>query len=119
MSDSAIRRVRLGHVLDIAEALRLPFSRHPRNRSIYGCPACGAQRRHPREYLIKGAIEVRYDGRAWQCCQCLISGDALDLVAYVLRGKRSDDLRLADWDEVTDWCERYASTAPKMRPGLT
>jgi hypothetical protein len=49
---------------------------------------------------------VRRDGRGWRCFSCDTSGDALDLVAYRLRGLRYRELRDGARDEVRAWCAR-------------
>ena len=49
--------------------------------SIYGCPACGGERRHASRRDRRGAIGIRKDDRGWRCHECDSSGDAIDLVA--------------------------------------
>jgi hypothetical protein len=45
---------------------------------------------------------------------CDLSGDSIDLVALVLRGKRFRELGCAARDEVRDWCGNFAGVA--LRP---
>lgn len=97
-------------VLDVARALGFPVSRPSGSSggSVYGCPACGAERRHPSRRDRRGAIGVRHDGRGWRCFECQVAGDALDLVACRLGGRRLRDLSDADCAQVREWCARYA-----------
>ncbi len=83
------------------------------------CPACGAQKRHTKTGDKRGAVGIRRDGLGWRCFSCDASGDALNLVAYVLAGCR---LRDADSDgraKVRAWFEAEYGTAsapPAPRP---
>lgn len=105
----AMKRVR---VLDVAHALGLKATQ-PRGASggsVYGCPACGAERRHAARRDRRGALGVRHDGTGWRCMDCDCSGDVIDLVAFVVRGKRYRELSDAGRNEVRDWCIRYTGT---------
>ena len=102
----AMKRVK---VLDVAGALGLPATpaRGASGGSVYGCPACGAERRHAGRHDRRGALGVRHDGTGWRCMDCDCSGDVIDLVAFVLRGKRYRELSDAGRSEVREWCTQY------------
>ncbi len=109
-------------VLTVARSLGIETSA-PRGASggtIYGCPACAADTRHRRAKDKRGAIGVRGDGAGWRCHQCDVSGDAIDLVAYVLAGGRYRDLRDDGRAKVREWCVDFGggllpaeATAPR------
>lgn len=110
MTRSWLDAVRGSSVLAVAVALGLKAApaRGASGGSVYGCPACGEERRHAPRRDRRGAIGVRRDGRGWRCMDCDVSGDAIDLVALVLRGKRFPELGSAAKDEVRAWFERFA-----------
>jgi hypothetical protein len=105
-----IDAVRGSSVLAVAAALRLKTApaRGASGGSVYGCPACGVERRHAARRDHRGALGVRHDGAGFRCMDCDVSGDAIDLVALVLRGKRFPELGSAAKDEVRQWFEQFA-----------
>ena len=44
------------------------------------------------------------DRRGWDCKRCRVRGDALDLLALVQHGVRSDGLSKQQWGDLRDWC---------------
>ena len=52
-----------------------------RRNALSPCPACGAERRHPKRGDRRPAIGLRRDGKGWQCHACDITGDAVTLAA--------------------------------------
>ena len=90
--------------------------------AIFGCPACGSERRHASRRDPRGAIGVRRDGRGWCCHSCEVTGDVLDLVAFQLGGARLRDLNDHRRAEVRAWCERlvgqHSSTLPQRSEEL-
>jgi len=105
-----IEAVRGTSVLAVAAALRLKTSppRGTSGGSVYGCPACSAERRHAARRDRRGALGVRRDGIGFRCMDCDVSGDAIDLVALVLRGRRFSELRGDALGEVRRWFEEFA-----------
>lgn len=102
-------RMRAANVLEVATALGLE-SRAPRGANggvVYGCPACGAERRHTRTADRRGSVGIASNGRGWQCFQCDARGDATDFVSYTLRSKRFGELDNAARVEVREWCQRW------------
>jgi hypothetical protein len=97
-------------VLAVATALGLKTApaRGASGGSIYGCPACGVERRHAGRRDRRGALGVRRDGTGFRCMDCDLSGDSIDLVALVLRGKRFRELGPTARDEVRQWCGKFA-----------
>lgn len=94
----------------ISVAKRLGIDVQPARGSSGGsfrCPACNAERRHTKTNDKRAAAGVRNDGLGWRCFQCDVSGDALDLVAYALRGKRLPELVDSGRAEVREWCEGW------------
>lgn len=91
-------------------AKRLGLDVQPARGSSGGsfrCPACNAKRRHTKTSDKRAAAGVRNDGRGWRCFQCDVSGDALNLIAYALRGASMPKLNDAGVDEVRGWCESW------------
>jgi len=69
------------------------------------CPACGRERRNATTPSEKrGAVGITRDGHGWTCFPCEASGDALDLVAHKLGGKRFRELGDSYKAEVRAWC---------------
>lgn len=102
---------RLGPLLavDVARELGLEVRENPSGWSIGPCPACDADRRHPSRKDRRGAIGVgSKHPEGWRCHECDASGDAIDLVAYVLEGRRCRELAGDRKDRVREWCERFA-----------
>lgn len=109
-SDQAwIQRMQRAHVLDVASALGLQTmpARGASGGSVIGCPSCGAERRHASRRDRRGALGVRHDGTGFQCMECQITGDGIDLVAYATRGKRYRELSDVARQEVREWCAQY------------
>ena len=106
MSSWAERVVERG-VLSVARALGLTTT-PPRNGTggAHYCPACNAERRHTKSGDKRLAADVTRNGRGWHCYQCEATGDALDVVAYRLRGSRFRELGDAARDDVRSWCAR-------------
>lgn len=102
-------------VLEVACEFELDHA-PPRLRSggvLYTCPVCGATRPHGRRHSYGGAtgVGVRRDGLGWKCFACDATGDALDLVALCLGGRRFRKLDAARKAEVKAWCVRYLKLA--------
>ena len=104
-----LERMQGVHVLSVAAALglRCAPARGASGGSIFGCPGCAAERRHASRGDRRGALGVRHDGTGFRCMECDISGDAIDLVALVLRGKRFRELGTVARDEVRQWCGNF------------
>jgi hypothetical protein len=75
--------------------------------AIYGCPACSAARRHTKTADKRGAVGLERSGAGFRCFQCDASGDALDFIAYSLRGRKLSELADVGKAEVRDWCQRW------------
>lgn len=108
-----LERMRGVGVLAVAKALGLDVQ--PARGSSGGsfrCPACNAQRRHTKTSDRRAAAGVRNDGRGWRCFQCDVSGDALNLVAYALRGTSLPNLSDVGTADVRAWCERWLGLGP-------
>lgn len=106
-------------ILEVASVLGLPAkeSRGASPGSVFGCPACGAERRHSKSRDRRGALGITPGGRGWRCMQCDAAGDAIDLVAYHLRDKRFRDLDDTSKVTVREWCEGWTHTeAPTRLP---
>jgi hypothetical protein len=102
-------------VANVARALGLAVS-PPRNGTggaLY-CPACNAERRHTKSGDKRLAADVTPNGRGWHCYQCEAKGDALDVVAYRMRGVRFRELGDAARDEVRAWCAREWSDVAEL-----
>lgn len=110
MTPSWIDAMRNASVLAVATALGLKTSpaRGASGGSVYGCPACGVERRHAGRRDRRGALGVRRDGSGFRCMDCDLSGDCIDLVAVVLRGKRFRELGPTAREEVREWCGKFA-----------
>ena len=78
--------------------------------SVYGCPSCGADRRHTKSSDKRGAVGVVHDGAGWVCFQCDAKGDALDFASLELTGEALNGNRRAA--EVKAW---FAETFPAVR----
>jgi hypothetical protein len=115
MTPSWIDAMRNASVLAVATALGLKTApaRGASGGSVYGCPACGVERRHAGRRDRRGALGVRRDGSGFRCMDCDLSGDSIDLVALVLRGKRFRELGPTARDEVRDWCGKFAGVEPQ------
>lgn len=116
-----VERMRSASVLGVAKVLGLEVQ-PPRGSSggSFPCPACNAPRRHTKTRDKRGAAGVRPDGHGWRCFQCDASGDAIDLVAFALRGAGLADLNEAGKADVRAWCMRElglnGSPATSSRP---
>ena len=60
-----------------------------RGNGLTPCPACGQETRGSTDK--RGPVGVRTDAKGWRCFCCDKSGDAADLVAYVVEGKSLKD----------------------------
>lgn len=104
---------RMSQVRVIDVAAQLGHSVQPPRGSnggvVYGCPACGAERRHTKTADRRGSVGIASNGRGWQCFQCDAAGDAADFAAYALRGRRFGELGDDDRLEVRGWCQRWLS----------
>jgi hypothetical protein len=80
--------------------------------SIYGCPACNADRRHTKSRDKRGAIGLEREGGGWHCFQCDASGDALHFVAYARHGQRFNELSDNAKAEIREWCCRWLGILP-------
>src|SRR5262245_45233844 len=87
-----VDRMRDADVLTVASELGIEIieGRGTTSPGSFPCPACGSETRHRER--TRGACGVRPDGKGWHCFECDTSGDALDLVAWVLRGSRFREL---------------------------
>lgn len=96
-------------VLEVAGALGLKSAKRSgaSGGMIYGCPICSAETRHTKSRDKRGAIGIRSDGRGWKCYQCEATGDALQLVAFVLEGKRFADCGDTGKANVGTWCRHF------------
>lgn len=104
-----LERMRDVNVLAVAAGLGrdVQAPRGASGGSIYGCPACNADRRHTQTSDKRGAVGIERSGHGWRCFQCDASGDALDFAAYALRTKRFGELGDAAKAEVREWCQRW------------
>lgn len=112
-----VDRMRGARVLDVAAALGIE-ARPPRGSDggAFPCPACGAERRHTKTGDKRPAAGVRPDGHGWRCFQCDASGDALDLVALELHGRRLPELADDHGRDVRAWCGRFLGIDPTAKP---
>lgn len=76
---------------------------HVRGRTVAPCPACGAERRGSKDR--RGPVDLHErDGRElWHCKRCDTGGDALDMVALVVVGRRMSALDRDGRDLVQAW----------------
>ena len=68
-----------------------------RRRALARCPACGAE----------SGVKVVGEGR-WRCFHCDVGGDAVDLVAAAVHGRKLDRAgseAVRDWYAARGWCE--------------
>jgi len=102
-------------VLAVARSLGLAVT-PPRNGTggALHCPACHATTRHTKSSDRRLACDVTRNGRGWHCYQCDARGDALDAVAYRLRGSRFRELGDAARDDVRAWCAREWSDVGEL-----
>jgi len=87
---------------------------HVRGRTVAPCPACGAEKRGSKDR--RGPVDLHErDGRElWHCKRCDTGGDALDMVALVLRDRRFSDLDRDARDDVQRWyADRGLCEAPR------
>lgn len=122
MTSDWFAEIRAQGVRRVAAALGLSVHERPAH-GIGPCPACGAERRHPRHGDRRLAVGVRPDNQGWRCMECDAHGDALTLAALVVTGSA----RPAAWGEVRARCaaeglcepdpHAEASTGPR-RPRL-
>jgi len=100
-----IRCVRRRGVLAVAHELghKVTPPRGASEGAVFGCPACNAVTRHTKSGDKRGAVGVN-ELSGWWCVQCEVTGDALDFVAYRLRGDSYQKLMNAGRDEVRSWC---------------
>lgn len=112
-----VDRMRGARVLEVAAALGIE-ARPPRGSDggAFPCPACGAERRHTKTGDKRPAAGVRSDGHGWRCFQCDASGDALDLVALELHGRRLPELADDRKADVRAWCGRFLGIDPAAKP---
>jgi archaellum biogenesis ATPase FlaH/5S rRNA maturation endonuclease (ribonuclease M5) len=118
-----IERVKATPLDRLAPAVGLTLGRLG---SFGPCPACGEERRGSDDR--RGACGMASDRRGWQCHRCRVRGDALDLLALVQHGVRSDALAKPQWADLREWCvargladQVDTSPAPPVRStaGLT
>lgn len=102
-------------VLPVARSLGFTTT-PPRNGTggALHCPACNAERRHTKSGDKRLACDVTRNGLGWHCYQCNASGNALDVVAYRLRGSRFRELGDAARDDVRAWCAREWSDVGEL-----
>jgi len=110
--------VRGTSVLAVATALGLKTAppRGASGGSVYGCPACGQERRHATRHDRRGALGVRANGLGFRCMDCDTSGDAVDLVALKLHGKRFPELRGNAAIKVRQWFEEFSGRDLRSDP---
>jgi hypothetical protein len=105
------------HVLEVAAALSIEVQR-PRGASggSFACPACNAQRRHPKTGDRRLACGVRAGGGGWRCFECDAHGDQLHLVAIALEGRRYGELRDDQKSRVRAWVQDWTRTGTAASP---
>lgn len=90
----------------------------PGRSGLGPCPACNAERRSSSDR--RPPVGLRPDGQGWRCFTCDVSGDALDIAAWVREGARLKDL---DHDGKARVCEALGglphavmATPPRTSP---
>lgn len=104
-----IERMRGMSVLDVAAELghETRPSRGSDGGHVYGCPSCGAERRHTKSGDPRGAVGLVSNGLGWRCYQCDTSGDAIHFVSLDRHGNKLRDLNDTAKADVADWCIRW------------
>ena len=104
-----LERMRSVQVSLVAAELGRPVApaRGSSGGAVYGCPSCNSDRRHTKSRDKRGSVGLVQSGMGWRCFQCDASGDALDFVAYAMRGQKLGELGDAGKDEVRAWCQRW------------
>lgn len=104
-----LERMRSVQVSLLAAELGRPVApaRGSSGGAVYGCPSCNSDRRHTKSGDKRGSVGLVQSGLGWRCFQCDAAGDALDFVAYALRGQKLGELGDAGKSEVRDWCQRW------------
>lgn len=82
----------------------------PGTRGYTPCPACNAERRGGEDR--RAPVGVTADGQGWSCFPCGAKGDAIDLVAQRIAGKRMADLPADRQGDVRAWCARAGWCEP-------
>lgn len=100
---------------DVAARLGYDVRRHASSASC-PCPACGAERRHTKSHDRRGAVGIPKGKPGWRCFQCDASGDAVDLVAYRIAGRRFRELEATQKAEVRGWFGLDGSAALAVPP---
>lgn len=114
-------------VPDVADALGLSMTRVKGRAVAMGpCPACNAKQRGSSD--SRKPVLVRPEGGGWWCAPCAAKGDALDLVAVYLHGRRLPDLDreqragVRAWYAEQGWCDpdpeesTTTTTTPRKPP---
>ena len=90
---------------DVASRLSYEVRRTP-SATHWPCCACEATTRYPSRGDRRGAVgSSNAQPCGWYCFECTAGGDAVDLVAYALRGARFRDLTVEARAEVRAWFE--------------
>lgn len=91
-------------MLPVAVALGAKIGRR---HDIFGCPVCGAERRHPSRDDRRGAIGCRIDDRGGLCHECNTTFDPIDYVALHIGGARFRELSDHRRPAVVEWLAGY------------
>lgn len=94
----------------VAAALGLTVS-EKRSAGIGPCPACGADKRHPKHRDRRLSIGTRPDDTGWRCHECDEHGDPVALAALVVTGKTKPDA----WGDVRRRCAEEGLCDPDGR----
>jgi hypothetical protein len=103
-------------VAQVAELLGLEPGRPIGDRPTFACPSCWAPTRHTKTKDKRGAVGLTSDLGGWRCFQCDLSGDAVDLVAAKLAGRRLANCNAEEKVMVRQWfADRGATAATAKR----
>jgi hypothetical protein len=99
-------------VLTVAEELGLKI--FDRGNGSFQCPTCGTVTRYNERN--RGACGLTNDGKGWHCWSCEQSGDAINVVCFVMFGKKGlPDLTDDERKRVSEWVYRRDGAAAPLR----
>jgi hypothetical protein len=98
-------------------AFALGLTVHERfTHGVGPCPACGAEKRHPRHGDKRLAIGLRPDCQGWRCHECDEHGDPVALAALVVTGKTKPSAP-PEWADVRRRCAAEGLCDPDPHDG--
>lgn len=83
-------------------------------KGLTNCPACGAEYRGRAD--PRGSVGITGDNKGWRCYVCSSGGDAADLLAYSVIGKRIRECDGDELDLVRERAEELEYIQPEGKP---